>query len=59
LNEAVHGSAGSLRILGARQARNSILRFNPSPMFRGGVIVIVALLALTPFDLSRRYRITH
>jgi hypothetical protein len=35
LNEAVHGSAGSLRILGARQARNSFLRFNPNPMFRG------------------------
>jgi hypothetical protein len=43
----------------ARQARKSFLRFNLSPMFRLRVIVIVAPLALTPFDLSRRYRITH
>lgn len=43
----------------ARQARKSFLRFNLSTMFHLRVVVIVAPLALPPFDLSRWYRITH
>jgi hypothetical protein len=62
-HEPVHGGAGTAPILiaatAARQARKSFLRFNLSTMFRLRVIVIVAPLALPPFDLSRRYRITH